>query len=172
MCGINGMLSFEADISRWRRSVEQSTRLMERRGPDSSGLWDDGHSCALGFRRLAILDLSPLANQPLLSPEGRYALFFNGEVYNFRELTHQTQGKRGFTASMDRWLRGVLRPVFEEEVLGRREIVGLPVDQQRLGAVFADHLAGRENYKWALWRLLSLALWERHHYRRRRTTPS
>src|SRR5690606_39918576 len=57
-----------------------------RRGPDDRGLWSDDQSCRLGFRRLSILDLSPAANQPMVVDDNRFALVFNGEVYNFREL--------------------------------------------------------------------------------------
>ncbi len=62
------------------------TGLMERRGPDDEGHWTDEAHLALGFRRLAILDLSPAGHQPMVSPCGRYVIAFNGEVYNFREL--------------------------------------------------------------------------------------
>jgi asparagine synthase (glutamine-hydrolysing) len=61
------------------------TGLMARRGPDDAGYWSDAH-CALGFRRLAILDLSPAGHQPMLTSDGRHVLVFNGEIYNFREL--------------------------------------------------------------------------------------
>lgn len=59
---------------------------MARRGPDDEGHWTDGQNCALGFRRLSILDLSPAGHQPMFTPDGRYVLVFNGEVYNFRAL--------------------------------------------------------------------------------------
>ena len=42
--------------------------------------------CQLGHNRLSILDLSPLANQPMVSPSGRYWLVYNGEIYNHAEL--------------------------------------------------------------------------------------
>ncbi len=44
---------------------------------------------ALGQQRLAILDLSPLGHQPMISGNGRYAIVFNGEIYNFRQLREQ-----------------------------------------------------------------------------------
>jgi asparagine synthase (glutamine-hydrolysing) len=59
---------------------------IHHRGPDSSGHYrDDRHGCALGHNRLAIIDLSQSANQPMAGPAG-HVIAFNGEVYNFREL--------------------------------------------------------------------------------------
>jgi asparagine synthase (glutamine-hydrolysing) len=61
------------------------TDYMRLRGPDAAGLWTTA-GVALGHRRLAILDLDTRSNQPMVSGNGRYAMVFNGEIYNFREL--------------------------------------------------------------------------------------
>jgi asparagine synthase (glutamine-hydrolysing) len=63
------------------------------RGPDHGGIWcsADGQT-SLGHRRLAIIDLDPSANQPFLSLDGRYALTFNGEIYNYRQLRTELEG--------------------------------------------------------------------------------
>jgi asparagine synthase (glutamine-hydrolysing) len=71
--------------------IEQLTAMMDRRGPDGGGVWSDGAACRLGFRRLAILDLTAAADQPMLTSDGRYALVFNGEMYNFQELRQALQ---------------------------------------------------------------------------------
>ena len=64
-----------------------------RRGPDDFGAWIDAATgIALGHRRLSILDLSPLGHQPMHSASGRYALSFNGEIYNFRALHSELEG--------------------------------------------------------------------------------
>lgn len=64
---------------------------------------------------------------------------------------------------MDSWLRGPLRPVFEEEVLTQPDLFGFEINQQYLTPIFENHLRGN-NYGWGLWILLSLALWKRHHF--------
>jgi asparagine synthase (glutamine-hydrolysing) len=89
MCGICGELRFESDGEDGVYAFDQLVDRMARRGPDDRGVWADG-PCRLGFRRLAILDLSPAANQPMIA-DGRYALVFNGEMYNFRELRAQLE---------------------------------------------------------------------------------
>jgi asparagine synthase (glutamine-hydrolysing) len=88
MCGLVGQL-------RWRRGPEPDAdrelirrlaALAARRGPDDEGVWSDGGHCTLGFRRLSILDLSPAGHQPMCTADGRYAMVYNGELYNFRQL--------------------------------------------------------------------------------------
>lgn len=63
------------------------TDTIIHRGPDSDGYWlDPTFSIAIGFRRLAIQDLSPEGDQPMLSQSGRYLSVMNGEIYNFKSL--------------------------------------------------------------------------------------
>jgi asparagine synthase (glutamine-hydrolysing) len=66
---------------------------MRARGPDAEGLWAN-EGVVLGHRRLAILDLDARANQPMVSPDGRYAIVLNGEIYNFRELRQALEANR------------------------------------------------------------------------------
>ena len=65
---------------------------LAHRGPDDAGLWlsADGRT-GLGHRRLSIIDLSLAGHQPMMSPCGRYAIVFNGEVYNYLELRHELE---------------------------------------------------------------------------------
>ncbi|HJV66214.1 MAG TPA: asparagine synthase (glutamine-hydrolyzing) [Geomonas sp.] len=84
MCGIAGfMLSCvpEGDGKLLRRMGEE----IRHRGPDAAGEYLDP-VIGLCHRRLSILDLSPLGDQPMSSSCGRYLIVFNGEIYNFREL--------------------------------------------------------------------------------------
>jgi len=84
MCGIAGELRYQQGPSGadWPHLSE----LMRRRGPDDAGFWDEDGHCALVFRRLSILDLSPKGHQPMVHESGQYVLVFNGEIYDFREL--------------------------------------------------------------------------------------
>jgi len=63
-------------------------RTLKRRGPDHEGIWTlpGLEEPWLGHRRLSIIDTSASANQPMVSPDGRYIIVYNGELYNFREL--------------------------------------------------------------------------------------
>ncbi len=87
MCGFAGFLDIGADTADRARVVQAMADTLVHRGPDDSGVWtDDGAGIALGFRRLAILDLSPQGHQPMQSRDGRWVVTFNGEIYNHVEL--------------------------------------------------------------------------------------
>jgi asparagine synthase (glutamine-hydrolysing) len=69
---------------------------VRHRGPDADGAWvDEEARVALGFRRLAILDLSSAGHQPFISSDGNLVLVFNGEIYNHQQLRAQVTGSRG-----------------------------------------------------------------------------
>lgn len=91
MCGIIGQLAFSdrEPGERGTNIIRGLTRLMVRRGPDDEGVWSDGQHCFLGFRRLAVLDPTPAGHQPMVTEDKRYALVYNGELYNFRELRRE-----------------------------------------------------------------------------------
>ena len=84
MCGIAGVVGSQ-DRGWAEARVRELTHALARRGPDAEGLhsWD---GATLGHRRLSIFDLSDAGRQPMLSPDGRIAVVFNGAIYNFREL--------------------------------------------------------------------------------------
>lgn len=80
MCGITGTVRI-GDLG----LVERMTTLISYRGPDDSGLYEDGE-VRLGHRRLSILDLSEAGHQPMQTDDGQLVITFNGEIYNYREL--------------------------------------------------------------------------------------
>ncbi len=87
MCGLAGAFAYQdATTEELAVPVRAMSELIVRRGPDDHGVWTDDRRCALGFRRLSILDLSPTGHQPMVTQDGRFVLIFNGEIYNFREL--------------------------------------------------------------------------------------
>ena len=61
------------------------------RGPDARGVWSDGR-CALGHRRLSIIDLSEAGRQPMSNARGDIQITFNGEIYNFQQLRRELEG--------------------------------------------------------------------------------
>src|SRR5262249_22468755 len=80
-----------------------------------------------------------------------------------RHVGHQTWIKRGFSAPMGAWLRGPFRPVFEDAVLEKGELLGLPVNTKAAREMFDRHLSEQADYGRRLWLLLSLALWEQYY---------
>lgn len=102
MCGITGMVVRDGLTDDDRIEVDALAELMARRGPDDVGAWDDGVACALGFRRLAIIDLSQGGHQPMVSDDGRDVVVFNGEIYNYRMLRRELEGRgRRFRSTSD-----------------------------------------------------------------------
>ena len=89
MCGVCGELRFDGrpvDLG----AIQRMTARLERRGPDHGGSYSDG-PLGFGHRRLAIIDLSAHANQPMVDQELGLSLVFNGTIYNFPELRRELQ---------------------------------------------------------------------------------
>ena len=84
MCGIAGMLAVGGRIPR-RSQLEDMLQALAHRGPDDQGCFEDGRA-AIGYRRLAIIDLREVANQPMANEDRTVHVVFNGEIYNFQEL--------------------------------------------------------------------------------------
>lgn len=88
MCGIAGVYpDRKVPPERVQRAVEAMCERMIARGPDAHGTLRLGPGGpVLGHRRLSIIDLDARSNQPMTSADGRYAIVYNGEIYNYREL--------------------------------------------------------------------------------------
>jgi len=92
MCGIAGYLSLNNSIQ--AHQLKKATDLLQHRGPDAEGFYfSEDNKVGLGHRRLSILDLSSSADQPMFSSDGRYVMVYNGEVYNYKELTYKLKDK-------------------------------------------------------------------------------
>lgn len=91
MCGICGFTSASRLSGKSRAALEAMTGSMEHRGPDDSGFYLDDY-IALGFRRLGIIDLDT-GGQPLSDENDRYRMVFNGEIYNYKQLRRELQGR-------------------------------------------------------------------------------
>src|SRR5690349_14061878 len=93
MCGTNGIFAYHSASGAPNQHELFTTRdAMRTRGPDGSGVWwSADRRCALGHRRLSILDLSDRASQPMVSDDGRLVVTFNGEIYNYRTLRRELE---------------------------------------------------------------------------------
>lgn len=87
MCGFVGMFNPRGLAPQLIDSLHGAGELLRHRGPDDEGDWvSPTRTCALGHRRLSIIDLSPAGHQPMVNEDGRIWIAYNGEVYNFQEL--------------------------------------------------------------------------------------
>jgi asparagine synthase (glutamine-hydrolysing) len=87
MCGIAGILRPEGSGPPLSDQLRVMQARLRHRGPDDEGLWvSPDNRAGFAHTRLSILDLSPAGHQPMHSPDGRFTLTFNGEIYNFLEL--------------------------------------------------------------------------------------
>ncbi len=93
MCGICGIISFDNSIVD-EKTLIQMRDEMKHRGPDAEGIFiNENRKIGFGFRRLAIIDLSPAANQPMSSNDKSIWIVFNGEIYNHLEVRKELERK-------------------------------------------------------------------------------
>src|SRR5260370_38868592 len=116
MCGIVGVLSFTN--SSYRVSEPYLTRMrdvMLQRGPDGAGVFvSPDRRLGLGFRRLAIIDLSERAMQPMSNEDGTLWVVFNGEIYNHAEIRAELEGLGGHRWKTDHSDTEVILHAFEQ----------------------------------------------------------
>ena len=103
MCGIAGIIGREPQAR-----IGPMLEAIAHRGRDDEGAWlscvadVEGRRACLGHRRLSIIDVSPAGHQPMISDEGRFAITYNGEIYNYRELRRELEAKgRAFRTDCD-----------------------------------------------------------------------
>jgi len=103
MCGVAGYIAFNRPVE--KLSVEKMLAQMAHRGPDDFGLYEDTTAypqVILGHRRLSILDLSQAGHQPMTNEDGSLWIVFNGEIYNYSELSKDLLAKgHAFNSATD-----------------------------------------------------------------------
>lgn len=91
MCGIVGVLNTNGRVVN-SDLIQKMATYLEHRGPDSRGHHVSG-VLAFAHTRLKIMDLSDSSKQPMISPDGRFILNYNGEIYNFTELRNELRAE-------------------------------------------------------------------------------
>jgi asparagine synthase (glutamine-hydrolysing) len=162
MCGISGLVNCGS-----REVLARMTHVQKHRGPDDAGIWEqrfpDGAYIGLGSRRLAILDLSASGHMPMTNADRSVCITYNGEVYNFRELRGELEGK-GYQFFSDTDTEVVLH-LYEEEgpecVRRLNGIFAFAICDTRSGTsvVFAarDHFGVKPFYYWYRGRQVAFA---------------
>jgi len=92
MCGITGIYSFTRLDESHVSQLEKATGSLAKRGPDAHKTWNNDR-VGLGHRRLSIIDTSDRGLQPMWDISEKYVIVYNGEVYNYRHLKEELQGK-------------------------------------------------------------------------------
>lgn len=140
MCGIAGFLDTTGAAGADPSVAQRMADRISHRGPDDSGVWAEG-PVALAHRRLSIIDLSPAGHQPMLSACGRYAMVFNGEIYNYEAVRREIEADGYFGAVVRQW-RGHSDTEVILAAIGRW---GFADALQRLVGMFAIALWDRQD---------------------------
>jgi asparagine synthase (glutamine-hydrolysing) len=128
MCGIAGIVQRDgAPVPRAASVAASLGNALAHRGPDASGVWESPDAQALlVHRRLSIIDPGPDGAQPMILDGGGEVIVFNGEIYNYKELRHELEG-RGYR----------FRTASDTEVLGRLVVALGPESLARVRGMFA-----------------------------------
>lgn len=134
MCGIIGEFVSSERLTD-RNTFKKLNNLNYFRGPDMEGYWTNETNCQLGFRRLSIIDLSIEGNQPICSNNGRYAMTFNGEIYNYLEIKRALLQKGiQFKSTSD-----------SEVLVNAFQVYGVPKTLDMIDGMFAIGLYDKED---------------------------
>lgn len=148
MCGITGIT--DTQIEKLEEGIQKMTRCIAHRGPDDDGYFVD-ELVALGMRRLAIIDLET-GRQPISSADGRYVIFFNGEIYNYKELKAALE-REGETFTTESDTEVILHLFMKRGVGGFKELRGMfalaiyDTETHRL-VIARDHFGIKPLYYW------------------------
>ena len=96
VCGLTGFIDLERRLAAAQLAgiAQRMSDSIAHRGPDDAATWVDAEArLAFGFRRLSIIDVSPLGRQPMHSASGRFVIVYNGEIYNAPELRRAARGR-------------------------------------------------------------------------------
>lgn len=146
MCGIAGFYTSRSAFS--YDELVAMTTVIAHRGPDAAGYYHDGYA-GMGQRRLSILDLSEVANQPMYSDDGRYVIIFNGEIYNYREMREKLIPEQQLKTTSDTevilYSFIKLGPAFVHEMNGMFAIVIWDKQEQKMW-MFRDRMGIKPIY--------------------------
>jgi len=92
MCGITGIVAFNEEGKKYLSKISAATYTLIKRGPNGEGI-SFYNNCALGHRRLSIIDTSNAAAQPFTENSERYTIVFNGEIFNYKSLRKELESK-------------------------------------------------------------------------------
>ena len=92
MCGIAGAYGFKNNVNELQPYIQPAAQQLSKRGPDNQNTITIGNA-VLGHARLSIIDTSSAGNQPMYDETGRYAIIFNGEIYNYKLLKKDLEQK-------------------------------------------------------------------------------
>lgn len=115
MCGINGVLAFNSKIKIEEQIIVEMRDTMVHRGPDGGGVWiSNDNSIGLGHRRLSIIDVSDIANQPMSNEDDSIKIVFNGEIYNHADIRKELEAKNKYKWKTDHSDTEVIIHAYEE----------------------------------------------------------
>lgn len=100
MCGIAGIWHKHGGVTVSEDALVAMRDAIHHRGPDDAGVYIDG-SLGLAHRRLSIIDTTSAGHQPMSTPDGRYTIVFNGEIYNYQELRNTYLSAQTFSSQSD-----------------------------------------------------------------------
>ena len=114
MCGLVGIIDSSSHVDEREHLMKEMLALIAHRGPDGESVYSHG-DVTLGHRRLAIIDLET-GDQPIFNEDHTIGVVYNGEIYNYRELRNELEGKgHKFRTQTD---TEILVHLYEEEGTG------------------------------------------------------